>query len=71
MGLFLPMLPYISSSRATRKRHKQTSGGSAGDARTSRTIGRGVAESYDVTGLVWNVGTWECGNVRCTDVLTY
>jgi hypothetical protein len=27
--------PYISSSRTTRKRHKQTSGGSAGDARTS------------------------------------
>jgi hypothetical protein len=49
--------PYISSSRTTRKRHKQTSNRSAGDARASRTIGRGVAESYDVTGLVRNVGT--------------
>jgi hypothetical protein len=36
---------------------KQTSDGSAGDAGTSRTIGRGVAESYDVTRLVRNVGT--------------
>jgi hypothetical protein len=44
--------PYISSSRTTRKRHKQTSNGSAGDAKTSRTIGQGVAESHDVTRLV-------------------
>jgi hypothetical protein len=44
--------PYISSSRTTRKRHKQTSDGSAGDARASRTIGQGVAESYDIIRLV-------------------
>jgi hypothetical protein len=44
--------PYISSSRTTRKRYKQTSGKSAGDARTSQTIGRGVAELYDVIRLV-------------------
>jgi hypothetical protein len=44
--------PYISSSRTTRKRHKQTSGGSVGDARTSRAIRRGVAKSYNVTRLV-------------------
>jgi hypothetical protein len=37
--------------------------GSAGDAGTSRAMGRGVAESYDVTRPVWNVGTWERGNV--------
>jgi hypothetical protein len=41
--------PYTNSSRTTRKRYKQTSNGSAGDAGTSRTIGRGVAESHDVT----------------------
>jgi hypothetical protein len=49
--------PYISSSRTTRKRHEQTSSGSAGDAGTSRTIGRGVAELYNVTRPVRNVGT--------------
>jgi hypothetical protein len=49
--------PYISSSRTTGKRHKQTSGRSAGDARTSRTMGQGVAELYDVTRPVRNVGT--------------
>jgi hypothetical protein len=49
--------PYISSSRTTRKRYKQTSSRSAGGTRTSRTIGRGVAELYDVTRLVRNVGT--------------
>jgi hypothetical protein len=49
--------PYISSSGATGKRHEQTSDRSAGDAGTSRTMGRGVAESYNVTRLVRNVGT--------------
>jgi hypothetical protein len=44
--------PYISSSRTTRKRHKQTSGRSMGGAGTSQTIGQGVAESHDVTRLV-------------------
>jgi hypothetical protein len=39
--------PYISSSRTTRKGYKQTSNRSAGDARTSRIIGQGVAESYE------------------------
>jgi hypothetical protein len=38
--------PYISSSRTTRKRHKQTSNRSVGDARTSRTIGQGVAKLH-------------------------
>jgi hypothetical protein len=61
--------PYISSSRATGKRHEQTSGRSAGGTRTSRIMGRGVAESHDVTRPVRNVGTWERGNVR--DVPTY
>jgi hypothetical protein len=63
--------PYISGSRTTRKRYKQTSDRSAGDARTSRTIGRGVAELYNITRLVWNVGTWEYRNVGYTNVLTY
>jgi hypothetical protein len=44
--------PYISSSRTTRKRHEQTNGRSAGGTRTSRTIGRGVAELYNVMRLV-------------------
>jgi hypothetical protein len=44
--------PYISSSRTTRKRYKQTSGRSAGGTGTSQTIGRGVAESHDVIRLV-------------------
>jgi hypothetical protein len=55
--------PYISSSRTTRKRYKQTSSGSAGDTGTSQTMGRGVTKSYNVTRPVWNVGTWERGNV--------
>jgi hypothetical protein len=49
--------PYISSSRTTRKRYKQTSGRSAGGTRTSRTMGRGVAESYNIIRPVRNVGT--------------
>jgi hypothetical protein len=49
--------PYISSSRTTRKRYKQTSSRSVGGTRTSRTIGRGVAELHDVTRPVRNVGT--------------
>jgi hypothetical protein len=65
--------PYISSSRTTRKRHKQTSSRSAGGTRTSRTMGRGVAESHNVTGPVWNVGIWERGNAtyRRTNIPTY
>jgi hypothetical protein len=59
--------PYISSSTTTRKGHEQTSGGSAGVAGTSRAIGRGVAESHDMSR--YQFGTWERGNVR--DVLTY
>ena len=54
-------------------RYKQTSNGNAGDARTSRTIGRGVAESYNVIGPVRNIETWERKNAtyRRTNVLTY
>jgi len=44
--------PNNSSSYTTRKRYKQTSGGSTGGAGTSWTMGRGVAKSYDVTRLV-------------------
>ena len=43
---------YISSSTTTGKRYEQSSGGSAGGAGTSRAMGRGVAESHDVTGPV-------------------
>jgi hypothetical protein len=65
--------PYISSSRTTRKRHEQTSSRGAGGTGTSRTMGRGVAESHDVTRPVRNVGTWERGNAtyRRTNVPTY
>jgi hypothetical protein len=63
--------PDNSSSHTTGKRHEQTSGRSTGGAGTSRTIGRGVAESHDVTRLVRNVGTWERGNVGTWDVPTY
>ena len=49
--------PDISSSITTRKRPKQVSSGSAGDAGTSQAIGRGVAESHNVTRPVRNVGT--------------
>ena len=44
--------PYISSSITTRNRYKQTSSGSAGDAGTSQTMGRGVAESHNIIRLV-------------------
>jgi len=44
--------PNNSSSYTTRKRYEQTSGRSTGGARTSWTIGRGVAKSYNVTRLV-------------------
>ena len=63
--------PAKNSSYTTGKRRKTTSGGSVGDAGTSRAMGRGVAKSHNVTRLVWNVGTWERGNVQRTDVLTY
>ena len=43
--------PNISSSITTRKRPKLVSGGSAGDAGTSRAMGRGVAKSYNVIRL--------------------
>jgi hypothetical protein len=49
--------PNNSSSYTTGKRYKQTSGRSTGGARTSRTMGRGVAKSHNVTRLVRNVGT--------------
>ena len=49
--------PCINSSTTTGKRHKQASDGGAGGAGTSRAMGRGVAESYNVTRPVWNVGT--------------
>jgi hypothetical protein len=58
MSLIKPICygPNNSSSYTTRKRHKQTSGGSTGGAGTSRTMGRGVVKSYNITRLVWNVG---------------
>jgi hypothetical protein len=49
--------PNNSSSYTTGKKYKQTSGRSTGGARTSQTIGRGVAELYNVIRLVRNVGT--------------
>ena len=36
-----------------------------------KLIGQGVAELYNITGLVQNVGTWEYGNAGRTNVLTY
>ena len=62
--------PYISSSATTGKRYEQVSGGSAGGARTSRTIGRGVAELHNMSR--YQFGMWERGNVgmRRTNVLS-
>jgi hypothetical protein len=39
--------PYIGSSSTTKKGHGRVSQSSAGRARTSRAMGRGVAESHD------------------------
>jgi len=39
--------PYSSSSTAIKRGYKWTSGGSAGGARTSQTMGRGVTELYN------------------------
>ena len=40
-----------------RDRHAKDS-----NAFRKRLIGRGVAELYNIMGLVWNVRTWERGN---------
>jgi len=42
-----------------------------GGAGISQTIGRGVAELYNVTRLVRNVGMWERRNIGYTNILIY
>jgi len=42
---------------ATKRRHERTSGGSAGGAETSQTMGRGVTELHNRSR--YRFGTWD------------